>query len=530
MAALEKAAHDEKARYQSEILFARQEHESSVRQRNLASQRPASKSRNAPSTKASPNKPKMPEKKGFQNSFSESSSRKDGPTNAPRSSPTETRPEGRSRSSAPLVNGKGKARAADLDSDHQIGDDSTLFMDQDLDVAEEDSSAVMPRSAKDSLVSFLFGHPTSPFQPATKSIQVLLDAKLGSSADPEAIQAHRQACQNLFACLSRPASTSATDVEQQDRIFLAQLILAIVNFVDVFSTNGMTGETIQALVLLRDLLFSFSKFLFHQEIMLTEHNKAIQAVFKLMVRLVRQQQVRYVAYLQKRRQTQNKSATQLGGNRQPSKSIVAISPYLWQEKEIDPTMQAVLAILCILAFRPDSVCLSKSVSHPRKRKQADFVHQVGILRSAKQALFRFCWMEVDQCLCFSILWDSFSCWHGVRPYTRLATVGANAVRRRTEFIQDHPCHPVRQGPCRASTCSSYCTSSRSSSSLHRDNSCFPTVQSRDTVREPATTASCPCYSHQHSCRACRRDPASRLFIFTHTTFDCQECNRCFAGI
>lgn len=365
VAKLERAAREDKARHQSEVLFARQEHESAVRQRNNASQRPSAKKRVPSASKASPQRPKMPEKKGFQNSFAESTSRKDESALGPRLSPTDARTDVRCRSSAAtpaqLANGddKGKERASDIDMDLSTDVDSGFMLDGngDATLLEE---AFIATSIKDAIVSYLFDHPVSLFDNPLRSIHALLNAKMKQGCSADVIEAHNKASQALFACLSRIPSTSLADTELQDRIFLSNILLAITSFAEFFASQQMSDEALLSLGLLRDLLYTFKGLLSHEDVTLPEYFKAIKAIFQLVIRLIPAHHSRYLDFLQKRKQAQNRSATQSGIVRQSVKdALTPLQPQVWQAKEVDPIFHAVLGILAVLAWQPDSTCLAK---------------------------------------------------------------------------------------------------------------------------------------------------------------------------
>jgi hypothetical protein len=247
----------------------------------------------------------------------------------------------------------------DAESDYGIGDVSDLFGDEDTSIIE-DKSPLVQLSKKDRLVSFLFGHPIFPIDTSVKTIHAMMNANFRPSTHPDISQNHRQACEDFYACLSRPASGSSTDVEQEDRMFLARLLLVVISFVDNFASNDMASEVVLGLGLIRDLLFTFRGLIFRQEIIISLHNQAMKALFALLIRLVRQQQASYVGYLQKRKPVQSKSSTQQNSQKQASKgSLPALQPQLWQQREIDPILLSCLSILSLLAWRPDAGCLTK---------------------------------------------------------------------------------------------------------------------------------------------------------------------------
>ena len=324
IAAMERAAGEEKQRYRSEILFARHEHESAIRHQRAASQHPTTIKK--PIALRSPVQ-NPAKKKGFQNSFLESS-------------PSENKGGSLARTPAPSSKGKEKAIEPDFELDQEHNDMTE----------HEEFDEPRPQSARDRFVVFMFGHNHVPSSELVSSMHAMLNFRLPSSVHEDTAMVHRKACQQLFDCLGDPISSNL-DVELQDRTFLSKLVLAILSFVDLFSQADILRELVISLRLLHDLLFNFHSFLFHHAIIVKEQIAALKSTYSTLVNIVQ---------VEHRKAVRNSETEQSAKAKPPSRlaqlATKARTPFDLRNKfelQIEPVLLVAVEVLSVLAWRPD---------------------------------------------------------------------------------------------------------------------------------------------------------------------------------
>ena len=337
IAAMERVAMEEKQRYRSEILFARQEHESAIRHQRAASQYPTTIKKSANAQRTSP-RAKPASKKGFQNSFFESS-------------PSDSKRRGSKSTPAPLLKGKEKATELDIE-----------FWQDDLPKSEEEFEEPVTHSARDGFISFIFSHHPIPPSHLASSIHAIVNFNPPLNADENIKISHRQACQQLFDCLGHTISSKLDidiDIEQQDRIFLSNLILATLQFVSVFNHNSLLEELIITLVMLRDLLFQFNRHLFHQPTLLDEQTVAIKSTFVSILSVIRVGHAKAVEISETEQINKNKATTSSRFPPIQKGRILRNDSRIKMELQLEPILLAAIDILQILAWHPDDGTIAK---------------------------------------------------------------------------------------------------------------------------------------------------------------------------
>lgn len=381
MAQLERAAHEDRDRHRSELIFARQEHESSIRHRtatssqyappSTAQRRPRSglKGNGKSETARAPQQggPPPPQKRGFQNSFFDDSS---PVTRRSSTAALSSPPKGKEKE-------KGKQRARNEVtqlSEDDAGQGTSTDPEEsgaeagDLHVEPHDPPA--PNSARETYVEALFAHHAVPPSDPVETIHAIVylasfssspTVRPGQPTEPTADfkAAHQSLCHKLFSCLGHPIdSKTALDVASQDRIFLSRLLSSIVDFAMLFSRARKTQELVLCLYLLRDLLFGFREHLSHKDLILTEQNKAFESIFRCVATVTAAEQQRLVEATQQVPTASKNSrrgllarATEGGDNKRNDRIRV--------ERQSEPVYLAVLDLLDALAWQPDEICLTK---------------------------------------------------------------------------------------------------------------------------------------------------------------------------
>ena len=331
---LEKLAAEQEIKFKNEAAFARQEHQSSLRQKpttvyraQASSQRPAT-----PKTRA-----KGP--KGFKNSFYEPRASVSEPPSSP------SRPN---LSPVPLAesSGKGKSREA---SPHQ-------------DVEEGAPAQVELRSRRDEIISFLFAHRGPPPAVAS-SLHAVLNLRFPPETDPAILDAHSRACQDLFAYLGAPAPpSSSADHEEHDRIFVGHLIATIVRIIGVLYQAQLRAPLILAIQLLQDVFFRFSLLLFHPAFSVREQNAAVSEACTVLARIVKEEHYFCQATVEEARKAQQLTKTSVPRSRvrtNDQSHAKGQQARIKAERTVQPVLEAALRTFLVLAWRPDDAMISK---------------------------------------------------------------------------------------------------------------------------------------------------------------------------
>jgi hypothetical protein len=322
-------------------LFNRHSYQSTVKAR-AGSQHPATSRKPGSTTQQkSPKTVKITHKKGFQNSFLESSPIDGGRRAAQTSSP-------------PTI-GKGKGRAMSEQVEHEGND----FMNDTTTVEQVEEEEDIQPTLED-FTSFVFGHTdliaVNPV--STIYAMVNLSADIPRNEDEVFLHSHREACKQLFACLGTNLESSAVDPIERDHIFLSRLLRSLVQFTEVFSQAGILHELVLGLHLIRDLLFQYHAFLLRQSIANTDHSQAIRSIFTALIRTNKANQARLAkASVVIKKTPQASYSTENVKEQQAAVS----GQRLKAERQAEPVYLAILDILAVLAWLPDQTTVDQCV-------------------------------------------------------------------------------------------------------------------------------------------------------------------------
>lgn len=373
IAALERSAAEEKQRYRSEILFARQEHESAVRHQRTASQFP-SRSRQAPFSATQASRPASSpkgvgpggagtSKKGFQNSFFEGagSQRLGGPRSAARNG-RDSSPQ----SSPSRGGGKGKERGLDQDEEmleaQQAGTGAGDEHEQLLEAAQVVN---LVYSVRDEAMSFIFAHTPCEVWDGPPSIQTLLNMP-PQSVDFD--RAHTKACQDLFTIFGQAYLNLVEPgpIRKADHQFICRLGDNLVTFVGLLHKHSKRYELEVSLGLLRDFVFRFEGKLWDPEHLPGdgESGRFTKNLFSIFQEIVISAREAF-ALAQGAARKAKSNGTSQRRTLLPSTSnayqrpMHNESPVVKLERELEPTLLAVLDTLQIVTFTADETRLSR---------------------------------------------------------------------------------------------------------------------------------------------------------------------------
>lgn len=387
IAALQRAATEDKQRYKSEILFARQEHESSVRQQRSGSLHPStamkhrinqvgfSQSQFLKPKRQSPRRPAP--QKGFANSFFESPPRQArGQTAQLLNSSPNVPPNATTPSANGSPKGKQPADAAypdfegnDLDLDLDVRDEVTHQPAEDEE--DEETDPIVNVSTREAAVTFIFGHrQVFGSHAGDLSLQTMVHCALHDRTDLDD-EEHRRICQDLYESVGNQShpSTSNDTVQQHDRLFLTRVISIILRFGKLFHRKGMEAHLITALYFMHDLLSEFWALLFHQPIILPLHREVLKDLFASIVSFAKSSITAIVqrcdaklnlAKHAKPVQARTVHAAAFSRVARDTPSI-AHTERSQAERSMEPIVAAIMDVLMLLAWRPDEDCLTKSV-------------------------------------------------------------------------------------------------------------------------------------------------------------------------
>ena len=379
--ALQRASKDEKQRYESEILFARQEHESAVRHGKFASQHPNTVRRNrangtsgaSQSVKAKVNAA-PPTKKGFINSFF-SPPRKSSQTARVPSSPTAGEIDEEATELSQIHHkDKGKGRAVQDEDNLDSGNDNVMFGNEgqdatfDGDVTVDAVAGHVTTSSRPAFIAHCFAHQTRyPDGSFVKSLQHLLNLNeeeskiVEGAADGQA--RHKRLCEALYDLLgdAAPPFTGAEELEQQDRAFISRICTIIIRLLSLYNEAGMIKRISIGLTLLRDIFDTFRDDLLHKAILVGQHTAMLLLLVEALAAVAKKQKALIDAAkdAEKAKLDVRSHRTYAAHVHDVNRPKVGDSAVVVAERQAQPIFEAVIDFLAALAWNPDQNCINK---------------------------------------------------------------------------------------------------------------------------------------------------------------------------